>query len=218
VRKPNGTVAKIVADETTWRKGVQAYLASINFADECVGLLLDALDASPYRDNTIVMLWSDHGFHVGEKIHWSKFTLWEESARCVMICAAPGVEPGLRCNQPVNLMDMYPTLLEMCGLPAKPNQAGITFLPQLTDPALHRDPSITANDKGFSVRTERWRYIWYYDGSEELYDHDKDPMEWDNLAGKPELKSIQEKLKAFVPRNPVPGRQPEKKKKQKIPE
>ena len=210
-RKPSPTVIKIMEDELTWRKGVQAYLANVNFADECVGMLLDALDASPYKDNTIIMLWSDHGWHLGEKFHWSKFTLWEESARCVLMCAAPGVKAGMRCDQPVSLLDMYPTLLEMCNLPAKAGQAGESFFPQLKDPARKRaKPAITANEKGFSLRTERWRYIAYYDGSEELYDHDKDPMEWENLAGKPAYAEVRETLKAFVPKNPALARTPVK--------
>jgi arylsulfatase A-like enzyme len=216
-RKPNPTIVKIVGDETTWRKGVQAYLASINFADECVGLLLDALNASPYRDNTIVMLWSDHGFHLGEKYHWSKFTLWERSARCVLVCAGPGVTPATRCNQPVNLIDMYPTLLEMCGLPPRADQAGVTFLPLFKDPTKHRDPSITANEKGFTVRTQRWRYIAYHDGAEELYDHDKDPNEWDNLAGKAEFAETKKTLRAFMPKDPLPGRKPDSEPKAKSP-
>jgi arylsulfatase A-like enzyme len=209
-RQPNPTVIKIVDDEQTWRKGVQAYLASVNFADECVGMLLDALDRSPYKDNTIIILWSDHGWHLGEKLHWSKFTLWEESARCVLLCAGPGVAAGTRCNQPVSLLDIYPTLVEMCALPAKAGLAGESFLPQLKDPACKRTkPSVTANTKGFSVRTEQWRYISYYDGSEELYDHDKDPLEWDNLAGKAELAGTKETLKVFVPKKPHPARKPD---------
>jgi len=205
-RRPSPLVVKIIEEETTWRKGVQAYLACINFADECVGRLLDALDASPHKNDTIVMLWSDHGWHLGEKLHWSKFTLWEESARCVLICAGPGVKPGTRCEQPVNLMDMYPTLLEMCGLPPKAGQAGASFVPQLSDPGCKRDPSITANEKGVSVRSVRWRYISYRDGSEELYNHDKDPMEWDNLASKPEFAEIKKTLSAFVPQQSAPAR------------
>lgn len=208
-RQPNPTVVKIVEDEQTWRKGVQAYLASVNFADECVGILLDALDRSPYKDNTIIILWSDHGWHLGEKFHWSKFTLWEEAARCVLICAAPEVTAGTRCNQPVSLLDIYPTLLEMCKLPAKPGLAGESFLPQLKDPSCKRArPAVTANERGFSVRTERWRLIAYNDGATELYDHEKDPMEWDNLAAKPEFSEVMATLKAFVPKNPAPARNP----------
>ncbi len=212
-RQAKPVVAEIIEDENTWRKGVQAYLANINFADECVGILLDALDASPYRENTIVILWSDHGWHLGEKFHWSKFTLWEESAHCVLICAAPGVKPGSRCKQPVNLIDIYPTLLEMCALPMKDGLAGQSFLPQFRDPTIVRDPAVTANEHGFSIRSERWRYLVYNDGSEELYDHDKDPMEWYNLAGNEEYASIQASLKKFVPEHRVPPRNPKAKSK-----
>jgi arylsulfatase A-like enzyme len=210
-QRKNKVVQGIVENETTWRKGVQAYLANINFADECVGLLLDALDASPYKNNTIVMLWSDHGLHQGEKYQFAKFTLWEEASRCVLMCAGPGIPTGTRCDQPVNLLDMYPTLLEMCDLPPKAEQAGISFLPQIKDRTKERDPSITANEQGFSVRSQNWRYIWYYNGTDELYDHTHDPMEWDNLASVETFREIKEWHKAFVPKNPVPGRNPKKK-------
>lgn len=211
------SIKNLVEDETKWRSAVQAYLACINFADECVGVLLDALDASEYRDNTIVVLWSDHGWHLGEKYHWSKFSLWEESARCVLICAAPGVKAGSECNQPVNLMDLYPTLLEMCALPEKENQSGISLVPLLKNPKTPRKtPSITASEKGFSLRTDQWRYIRYTDGGEELYDHSRDPNEWENLAENPEYKDIKEVLKGFLPENPVtPRRPPEKAPKKK---
>ena len=158
-RQPNPTVVKIMEDEQTWRKGVQAYLANVNFADECVGMLLDALDASPYKDNTIIILWSDHGWHLGEKFPWSKFTLWEESARCVLICAAPGVTAGTRCDQPVSLIDMYPTLLEMCNLPAKAGLAGESFSPS------SRIPHANAPSRP-SPRTER---VLPADGALALY-------------------------------------------------
>ena len=103
-------------------------------------------------------------------------------------------------------MDMFPSLLEMCGLPPRSGFAGVSFAPQLKNPATPRDPSLTANEKEFTVRSERWRYIAYLDGSEELYDHNKDPNEWDNLAGKPDFSETVKTLKAFVPKNPVPAR------------
>lgn len=222
-KKKSALAKKCIANHDLWRKGVRGYLASINFADDCLGLVLDALDHSEYRDNTIVLLWSDHGFHLGEKYNWSKFKLWEESARCVLMCSAPGVTTGgTRCAAPVNLVDMYPTLIDLCGIPSKDGLGGISFVPQLKNPATKRNrPSVTANPEGFSLRTEQYRYIWYYDGAEELYDHRKDPMEWNNLAGKPEYRYIKEKLKAFVPKNPAPKyTQPKKgkKKKKKLPE
>lgn len=201
-----GTAKQCIADHDLWRKAVRGYLASINFADDCLGVILDALENSEYKDNTIIMLWSDHGFHVGEKYNWSKFKLWEESARCVLMCSAPGVTTGdSRCSAPVNLVDMYPSLVELCGLPRKDGLDGVSFVPQLKTPSAKRyRPSVTANQDGFSLRTEQYRYIWYYDGSEELYDHRKDPMEWNNLAGNPEYSAVQQKLKTFVPKNPEP--------------
>ena len=124
----------------------------------------------------------------------------------MLICAGPGVKAGTKCDQPVNLLDMYPTLVEMCGLPPKAGLSGISFAPQIEDPSCARPPSITANEKGFSIRTNRWRYIAYHDGSEELYDHDVDPMEWINLAGLPEFAAIKKELSAFVPKNTAPPR------------
>jgi len=202
------TALKCVADPALHRRGVRSYLASIAFADDCVGRVLDALDASPHRDHTIVFLWSDHGFHLGEKFHWSKFTLWEESARCVLICDVPGVtRPGARCDEPVNLQDMYPTLADLCGLPRRADLDGTSFLPQLKDPAAaRRRPSITANDQGsFSLRFKEWRYIHYRNGAEELYHHKKDPMEWDNLAGRPEHRDRIKRFAAFLPNDPAPA-------------
>ena len=209
----NRTALKCLADEGLWRKAVQAYLACINFADECVGKVLDALDASPHRDNTVVVLWSDHGFHLGEKLQWSKFQLWEESARCVLICRVPGVtRPASRCEQPVNLIDLYPTLIDVCGLPKREGLDGRSFLPQLRDATTKRpNPSITANDKGFSLRSERYRYIQYRDGTEELYDHRKDPLEWSNLARNPKYAGVKAELKEYVPTNRAPDMDKRKK-------
>ena len=179
---------KWVLQNDQWRRAIQGYLASISFADAQLGRLLDALDASPHRGNTIVVLWSDHGFHLGERDHWEKFTLWERSTRVTFMVTAPGVTtPGGRCAEPVNLLDIYPTLNELCGLPGMSRLSGRSLVPQLRDPTTSRPrPIVTTWGESHAVRDTRWRYILYGDGGEELYDHDNDPGEWRNLARDPE--------------------------------
>ena len=186
-----------------WRKAVAGYLATIRFADTCIGRLLDALDKSPYADNTIVVLWGDHGWHLGEKLHWRKFTLWEEATRNPLMIVAPGVTPpGERCDRTVSLMDLYPTLAQLCGLELCGEQAGKSLLPLLKDPrAPWERPALTTYGRNnHSVRSERWRYIRYHDGTEELYDHSKDPMEWTNLAGEPENAPVKKELARWFPK------------------
>ena len=172
-----------------WRRAVQGYLASLSFADAQVGRLLDALEESGRADETLVVLWSDHGFHLGERETWEKFTLWEESTRVPFMVVAPGqVEPGTRSARAVDLLDLYPTLVELAGLPAPAHAfEGGSLLPWLRDPALARDrPAISTAASGqHTVRTDRWRYIRYRDGSGELYDHEIDPEERVNLAADP---------------------------------
>ena len=167
-----------------WREAVRAYLASISFADALVGRLVDALDHSPYRDNTVIVLWSDHGWHLGEKHHWHKFTLWEESTRVPLVIVGPSVRSGSQCSPPVSLIDVYPTLLDLCQLPANARLDGQSLAPLLQAPTAHRDrPALTTHGPGnHSVRSEHFRYIRYADGSEELYDHRQDPNEWTNLV------------------------------------
>jgi len=175
-----------IAANGEWPKAVQGYLASISFADAQVGRLLDALYASGRADETIVVLWSDHGFHLGERETWEKFTLWEESTRVPFIVVAPGqVEPGTRSARAVDLLDVYPTLVELAGLPTPSHTLeGGSLMPWLQDPMLPRErPAISTAAAGqHTVRTDRWRYIRYRDGSGELYDHDSDPEERINLA------------------------------------
>jgi arylsulfatase A-like enzyme len=170
-----------------WPTAVQGYLASISFADAQVGRLLDALEASGKADHTIVVLWSDHGFQLGERETWEKFTLWEESTRVPFFVVAPGqVAMGGSSPRAVDLMDIYPTLLELAGLPSPSHELeGASLMPWLQDPTLPRErPAISTAASGqHTVRTDRWRYIRYRDGSEELYDHDVDPEERVNLAG-----------------------------------
>ncbi|PHN02132.1 sulfatase [Flavilitoribacter nigricans] len=186
-------------------EAVRAYLASINYADACIGHLLDALERSPYRDNTIVVLWGDHGWHLGEKLRYKKFTLWEEACRMPLIIKAPGITPaGSRCERTVNLLDLYPTLTDLANLPTNQQNDGRSLVPLLQDPETAWDfPSLTQMGEGRnSLRTERFRYLRYEDGSEELYDHRQDPREWNNLSEDPAYQNdknqLAEKMNALL--------------------
>ena len=174
-----------------WRAAVEAYLACVTYVDHEIGRLLDALDESPGSDNTVIVLWSDHGWHLGEKRHWGKWTGWERATKVPLIIA-PARESadrfasgGSRSNQPVGLIDIYPTLLDLCGVEPPEPLDGRSLVPLLRDPALGTGRALlTTFDPGnTSLRTEHWRYIRYADGSEELYNLHTDPNEWNNLAG-----------------------------------
>ena len=184
-----------------WRNILHAYLACTSFSDHQVGRVLDALDKSPYRDNTIVVLWSDHGYHMGEKSTFQKHSLWERSTHVPLVIAGPSVEAGGRCNRVVSLLDLYPTLLAMCGLPSNEKNEGRSLVPLLEDPKQPWPfPAITSwKQNSFAVQNENYRYIRYSDGSEELYDSINDPNEWTNLADKTELAEVKQRLDAFIP-------------------
>lgn len=200
--KPQGD-HRYITKNNLWEKAVQGYEASISFADAQIGRLLNALDNSKYKSNTIVVLFGDHGWNLGEKEHWRKFALWEETTHVPFIISAPGiVKTNSVCERTVNLMDIYPTLNEMCNFPAKNNLEGISILPLLKNPRLQWDhPSVTTwGQNNHSVRTERWRYISYSDGGEELYDHTADPHEWKNLASDPKFLNIKKQLSVWMPK------------------
>ena len=202
--RPEGDHAKVIATNN-WHKAVSGYLASIAFADACVGRVLDALDASPYADNTIIVLWGDHGWHLGEKLHWRKFALWEEAAHAPLMMAGPGIARG-ECTRPVSLMDIYPTLVDLCGLRPNERLEGNSLVPLLENPqAEWQPPALTTHGRGnHSLRSERWRYIRYSDGSEELYDHRRDPNEWNNLAGQAEFEPVKRQLAKWLPKTNAP--------------
>ena len=186
--KSKNNYEAMIRKHNALRSAARGYLASVTFADAMVGRVLRALEASPYADSTIIVLWSDHGYHIGEKEKYHKSTLWEEAARVPLIVVAPGVAaPGGKSNRPVSLIDVYPTLVELAGLRPPPGLDGESLAPLLRNPRAPRaTPAVTTlQGKHHAVRTERWRYIRYADGSEELYDHDADPMEWTNLASAP---------------------------------
>ncbi|MDP0496077.1 MAG: sulfatase [Verrucomicrobiota bacterium JB024] len=184
-----------------YRDYVRAYEACATFADEMIGKVIDALDKSPYRDNTIIVLWSDHGFHLGEKEHFEKFALWEKTTHIPFIIIAPGVtDPGTVIGKPVDMTTIYPTLVELCGLEMPPHVDGFSLVPLLENPETDIPPALMTYEKGnHAIRTERWRYIQYADGSAELYDHENDDNEWTNVVDKPENKDVVERLRAFVP-------------------
>ncbi len=195
-----------VIENHQWQAKVRAYLATISFMDAQVGRVLDALDAQGLADNTIVVFWSDHGYHLGEKGITGKNTLWERSTHVPLIFAGPGVTVGAQSSQPAELLDMYPTLVELAGLPEKGEIEGLSLMPQLKEADTPRErPAITTHNPGnHTVRTERWRYIHYADGSEELYDHLRDKDEWANLANQPDYAEIKEELAAWLPKEDAP--------------
>jgi arylsulfatase A-like enzyme len=190
------TVEKIL-EHDQHKAAVRGYLASTTYADAQMGRVLDALEKSPYKDNTIVVLWSDHGFHLGEKMHWQKGTLWEEATNSLLMFRVPGVTlPGGRCT----VLDIYPTLVELCGLGKLEHHDGQSLLPLLKDPdAQHCTHVIMAYDGQIAVRTAQHRYIRYSDGSDELYDRSKDPHEWVNQSKNPEYAAIKKKLNGLLP-------------------
>lgn len=190
-----------------WKAAIQSYLATVAYTDMNIGRLLDALDKSPIADNTLIVLFGDHGWSLGEKKHFRKFALWEEPTRMPYIWVVPGVtQPGTRSTRPVDLMSIYPTLLELTGLPVPEFVEGVSIAPLLENPQADWDiPALTTHGRGnHAVRTEHWRYISYEDGGEELYDHRKDPHEWTNLAGDPAFERTKQQLREWLPRKEAP--------------
>jgi arylsulfatase A-like enzyme len=206
--KPKGDHALIV-QSGRWKEAVQGYLAAIAYCDTQIGRLLDAYDRSPDKENTIIVFWGDHGWHLGEKEHWRKFALWEESTRMPFIWVAPGVsKPGGISNRTVDLMSIYPTLCELSGISKPSHVEGSSIVPLLRNPvAPWEKPAITTfHRNNHSIRTEKWRYIHYADEGEELYDHNADPYEWTNLASDPQHVSTKAELKKLLPARNVAER------------
>ncbi len=188
-----------------WRPAVEAYLASVTYVDHEIGRLLDALDNSAIGDNTVIVLWSDHGWQLGEKEHWGKWTGWERSTKVPIIVSPPKRHAGRfavgsSSAQPVGLIDLYPTLAELCNVEGPGSLDGKSLVPLLREPQLSTGRAVVTmfNPNNASLRTDRWRYIHYVDGSEELYDHQSDPNEWDNLAGSPQHASQLEELRTMM--------------------
>jgi arylsulfatase A-like enzyme len=197
-----------IAASGRWKEAVQAYLATIAFCDSQVGRLLDGLEKSPHRDNTIICLWSDHGWSLGEKSHWRKFALWEEPTRTVHIWKVPGVTTaGTVCGRTVDYLNIYPTLCQLTGLPKPAHLEGHDLTPLLKNPqAPWNHPAITTHGfKNHTVRTEGWRYIRYENGDEELYDERADPLEYTNLARSPDHAARKAELARLLPKSDAPN-------------
>lgn len=208
-----GNYHRHVLEAGEWKKAIQGYLASVAFADEMVGRLLKNLAESPYANNTIVVLWSDHGWQLGEKMHWRKFALWENVIRTVMMMKVPkgieqmpdGSKNGKTTKNLTSLMDIYPTLVDLCKLSPRSDFDGRSLRPILENPdTILQRPIITTYDYGsYSIRYAQWHYIRYIDDSEELYDLSADPEEWHNLAYKGEFKGVKEELAQHIPIDPI---------------
>lgn len=196
------------------RKGmIEGYLACTAFIDDMIGEVMVALNDSPYRDNTIIILWTDHGFHHGEKRSFTKFSLWEESTRVPFIIVDPRMKnlAEKKCNKAVSLINIYPTLLDMCGLPPKSGLDGFSLVPLLKNPnnkAWNHPALITWGRGNYAVRTDDFRYIRYFDGSDELYNHQNDPNEWTNLAKDSKYNKIKTEMIQWMPKKEeklIPG-------------
>ena len=183
---------------------IKSYAACCAFADAQVGKLLDEVERSLPKDNTVIVLWSDHGFHLGEKDHIEKFMLWEKSTHVPFIFVVPGMTKERSvCKVPIDLTVLYPTLLEVCGLPKDKSCDGVSIIPLLKENKVNwKRPALMTYKKGnHALRTKRWRYIRYSDGTEELYDHERDPNEWDNIAQKPEHSGVIDGYRKWLPKN-----------------
>ena len=207
-----GNYHRHVVEANKWKEAVQGYLASMAFADAMLGRLLEQLKKSPHADNTIVVLWSDHGWQLGEKMHWRKFALWENVIRTVMMIRAPkglgslpnGSKSGKNIDEPTSLLDIYPTLLDLAGLPENQDLDGKSLVPYLGNEKMSMErPIVTTYDQAdYSVRYKNWHYIKYVDDTEELYDLSEDPNEWHNLAGREAYLKIKGQLGAYLPKDP----------------
>ena len=199
-------------DDEQFRKCVRAYLASIAFVDYQVGRVIDALDQGPHAEDTNIILFSDHGYHIGEKDRVSKHSLWEESTRVPLVVVPAKLkavgfkESGKACSKPVGLIDLYPTMLEMCDLPPNKKNEGMSLVPLLRDPSKEWRFAIltTYARENHSLRSEHYRYLRLEDGAEEFYDHQTDPNEWTNIAGNKKYAKEIMKFRSTLPKNDAP--------------
>lgn len=198
---------QFLVEQNQWKNLVRSYMACTSFVDSQVGRVLTALENSPHADNTVVVLWSDHGWHLGEKQITGKNTLWDRSTRVPLIFAGPGIAANGRCEQPAELLDIYPTLVDLCDLPKADGLEGHSLVPQLKNAEATREwPAITThNHDSHGIRSKDYRFIQYADGSEELYDMKADPNEWTNLAYEPGHESILDEHRRWIPPSRLPA-------------
>lgn len=183
-----------------WKYMVQAYLACVTFVDNYIGEVLNALENSKYKDNTIVILWSDHGYRLGEKGTFAKHALWQEATNAPLIISMPDRKITGKCDAPVEMLDIYPTLLDLCGLPANPKNEGLSLKSLMENPGSNTGYAITTYGRNnHAVVSNGYRYIHYEDGSEELYNRNLDPNEWNNIAENPELMPVKSALSKYLP-------------------
>lgn len=197
-----------VLEHDKWREWVHAYLACVSFVDDCIGQVLQALEQSRYAGNTIVVLCSDNGWALGEHFHWKKWSVFDSGSRVPLIVKAPGIaEGGTVCDAGVDLTDIYPTLVDVCGVPDPGHLDSVSLRPLLSGDAAGRDrPGLTSfGPNNHSLRTDRWRYTRYCDGSEELYDYENDAWEHRNLADDPAYGEIKESLSQWFPGDRAPA-------------
>ncbi len=191
-------------ESNQWKKAVQSYLACINFVDEQVGKVLEALEKSSYADNTIVVLWSDHGYDLGEKNRFAKAALWQRDTRSVLIFKTPENKGNVKTNKPVQLLDIYPTLTDLCKLPKNKSNEGHSLVPLIKNPFTNNWPhvALTSYGKGnIAVTDVQYRLIQYEDNSIEFYDLFADPNEWNNLSSNKRYSKEIERLKKHIPKN-----------------
>jgi arylsulfatase A-like enzyme len=197
-----------ILESGRWKEAVQGYLAAISYCDAMIGRLMEAFDKSAYKDNTIVVFWCDHGWHLGEKHHWRKFALWEEATRSPLVWIVPGVtKPHGVCERTVDFMSIYPTLTDLCSIATPKHVEGKSIRPLLADPRAAWDqPAMTTfRYQNHAVRTEGWRYIRYENGDEELYNEQADPYEWTNVAADLANSSRKAELARFMPTRNAPA-------------
>jgi len=201
---------KWVQENHQWRNLARSYLACTSFVDAQIGRILTDLDDAGLMENTIIVVWGDHGWHLGEKGITGKNTLWDPGTRVPLMIAGPEIAAGGRCLEPVELLDLFPTLTDLCGVTPPADLEGISLRPQLQDAGTPRSrPAMTSHNQGnHAVRSRQWRYIRYADGSAELYDLQKDPQEGQNLAADPQYQTVLREHQRWLPqidRSPVPG-------------
>ncbi len=202
IKTDRGKIHRHLENIDAVKDAIHGYLASVTYADAMLGRVLDALDSGPNKDNTVIVFWSDHGYHHGEKFDWGKHTLWERTSNVPLLWAGPGIARGRSANATVSLIDMYPTLMDLVGAPLDPGFDGKSLAGILANPDSARDRDVLLPGmvpEEFAIMNQRWRYIRYRDGEEELYDIQSDPREWHNLANNPEYEDIKKKLAASAP-------------------